>query len=163
MDIDKARQQIDAWFPALAAQGYRITSSADVSYNCISWAVGETNRRWDIAPGYYWPIKPRARAAQSLIFAFESVGFKILRELDSDTASNLAAITPEPGIEKVAIYVIGKNWTHAARTLENGKWTSKLGDYEDIEHETLEGFEMFYGKAKYIMAKTKVPAAAVSG
>lgn len=25
--------------------------------------------------------------------------------------------------------------THAARQLENGKWTSKLGQLEDIEHE----------------------------
>jgi hypothetical protein len=41
--------------------------------------------------------------------------------------------------EKVALYVDenGKP-THAARQLPNGRWTSKLGQGQDIEHE-LEG------------------------
>jgi len=45
----------------------------------------------------------------------------------------------EAGIEKIALYGIpGPTGlplpTHAAYQLENGNWTSKLGDFEDIEH-----------------------------
>jgi hypothetical protein len=47
----------------------------------------------------------------------------------------------EPGFEKVALYAIGSEPQHAARQLPNGLWTSKLGDLEDIKHETLEALE----------------------
>jgi hypothetical protein len=43
---------------------------------------------------------------------------------------------------------------HAARSLPNGAWTSKLGDDEDIEHSTLavlEGRE--YGRAKVFLKR----------
>jgi hypothetical protein len=30
------------------------------------------------------------------------------------------------------------NYTHAARQLPSGKWTSKLGTWEDIEHDSVE-------------------------
>jgi len=45
---------------------------------------------------------------------------------------------PEPGAEKIAVYAAGEFYTHAARQLPNGKWTSKLGAAEDIEHDTAE-------------------------
>ena len=41
---------------------------------------------------------------------------------------------PEAGYVKVALYAKDGKWTHAARQLESGRWTSKLGIYEDIEH-----------------------------
>ena len=43
--------------------------------------------------------------------------------------------------------------THAARQLPNGKWTSKLGRWEDIEHD-LEGLtgEM-YGSVQQILKR----------
>ncbi len=41
----------------------------------------------------------------------------------------------ENGFEKIALYADGEGQvTHAARQLPSGKWTSKLGDLEDIEH-----------------------------
>ena len=43
---------------------------------------------------------------------------------------------PEPGYEKVVIYVKDGSPTHAARQLANGKWTSKLGAHIDVEHPT---------------------------
>ena len=45
----------------------------------------------------------------------------------------------ESGYEKVALYARDGEWTHAARQLEGGRWTSKLGMYEDIEHPTPQG------------------------
>jgi hypothetical protein len=41
----------------------------------------------------------------------------------------------EPGFERVALYGSGLVYTHAARQLPSGKWTSKLGKAEDIEHD----------------------------
>ena len=61
----------------------------------------------------------------------------------------------ERGFQKIAIYAdsAGKP-THAARQLPNGKWTSKLGQDEDIEHETLEGLTgESYGNVACIMRK----------
>ena len=48
----------------------------------------------------------------------------------------------EEGFEKIALYVnkAGKV-THAARQLDSGKWTSKLGNLEDIEHASLRSLE----------------------
>jgi hypothetical protein len=44
--------------------------------------------------------------------------------------------SPEPGFEKIALYGLGMIYTHVARQLPDGKWTSKLGSGEDIEHDT---------------------------
>jgi len=38
--------------------------------------------------------------------------------------------------EKVALYGSFLFYTHAARQLPDGRWTSKLGRLEDIEHDT---------------------------
>lgn len=48
----------------------------------------------------------------------------------------------EEGYEKVAIYARNDFWKHAALLRRDGKWVSKLGEDEDIEHDapdTLEG------------------------
>ena len=44
----------------------------------------------------------------------------------------------EAGFLKVALYAQGSLYTHAARQLPNGKWTSKLGRLEDVEHDSPE-------------------------
>jgi hypothetical protein len=62
-----------------------------------------------------------------LILAFQAIGF----ELCADGGL-------EPGFEKVALYGDGVFYTHAARQLPDGKWTSKLGGAEDIEHDAAE-------------------------
>ena len=42
----------------------------------------------------------------------------------------------QDGYEKIAIYALDGEPTHAARQLDTGRWTSKLGKHEDIEHDT---------------------------
>ena len=44
----------------------------------------------------------------------------------------------EDRYEKIAIYAKDGEPTHAARQLGDGRWTSKLGKYEDIEHDSLD-------------------------
>ena len=45
----------------------------------------------------------------------------------------------EQGFEKVALYASGETPRHAAKQLPNGKWASKLGLEQDIEHQTVNG------------------------
>jgi len=64
----------------------------------------------------------------------------------------------EAGFEKVALFADANGFpTHAARQLKSGRWTSKLGELEDIEHalRDLEGVE--YGSVVLVMQRP-VPA-----
>ncbi len=62
--------------------------------------------------------------------------------------------TIEEEYKKVAIYVNDGGPQHAALQLESGRWTSKLGSLEDIEHDTLEALEGdFYGYARVFLRK----------
>ena len=47
----------------------------------------------------------------------------------------------EDGVEKVAIYLKNDKVKHMARQIASGRWTSKLGRGEDIEHATLAELE----------------------
>jgi len=51
--------ELEMAFPGLAADGYEITSPKSSIYNCISWAAGDTAKKWDCTGlplvGYYWP------------------------------------------------------------------------------------------------------------
>jgi hypothetical protein len=60
-----------------------------------------------------------------------------------------------PGMEKVAIFAADDKWTHVARQLESGYWTSKLGQGVDIEHERdgLSGSP--YGDVALIMSRPR--------
>jgi hypothetical protein len=112
--------------PDLVRTGYHITSSPDPIYNCIAYAAGIINNWWWPDPdGFdYWPqgvIRENTLAA--FIEAFATVGY-----------SPCTDGSAEPVWEKVAIYATDVGPTHAARQLTSGRWTSKLGPDEDIEH-----------------------------
>ena len=111
-------------FPRLTVANHRVTSPATPSYNCVAWAVGDTNHWWQ--PGSYWPVERSAQdfGIDVLEAAFESLGFE-----------RCADDSFQPGIEKVALYEMSPFYTHAARQLPDGKWTSKLGRDVDIEHD----------------------------
>jgi hypothetical protein len=125
-----------------------MTSQNDPKYNCIAWAAGDPRRWWepDEDEDCYWP--PDARREYSLdayVRAFESIGFTRCDSSDW-----------EPGFEKVAIFANETGPTHASRQLSDGKWSSKLGPCEDIEHvlEALAGDECEeYGQVAQILKK----------
>lgn len=63
----------------------------------------------------------------------------------------------EIGIEKVAIFA-DENFlpTHAARQLEDGAWTSKLGEEEDIMHVQLDHVSgLVYGVPVLVMRRPR--------
>lgn len=122
-------------------------SAATHMYNCIAWAATDTSAWWEPDPffQYYWPegVK-RDYTLDAYISAFHTVGFEVC-----DDAA------PEPGMEKIVIYVRNGQPTHASRRLQNGNWTSKLGDFEDIEHIELDCLNgPLYGSAHTYMKRT---------
>lgn len=130
------KEDIELDFPNLAEDGWQITSEIDPAYNCVAFAVRDTNQFWDPGcvgiRGYYWPPGvPREDTVQAWVKVFEIHGFRLCE------GGNL-----ETGFEKLAIYTDGDGIpNHVARQLLTGQWTSKLGKIEDIEHSSIHGLE----------------------
>jgi hypothetical protein len=127
-------------FPNLQESDYEKTSDFTITYNCFAWAAEEINHRWD-PNTYYWPKGvPREVTMEAFIQAFQTRGYEVCENPDL-----------QEGYQKIAIYAdrLGDP-THAARQLENGVWTSKLGDYEDIKHGSLECLRDYGTVAKYM-------------
>ena len=108
---------------------WREESERTREYNYIAWVFGDTSRRWWPVEGYYWPLpKPdREESIDDFISAFSLHGYEVC---DDGTF--------ESGFEKIAIYTINGEPTHAAKQKANGLWSSKIGSLEDIEHENPE-------------------------
>jgi hypothetical protein len=138
---------LEATFPGLARSGYAITSPRGKRYNCIAWAAGDTANWWWPVPDteeVHWPAGVvREETLAALQEAFASLGYVVC----ADEAL-------EAGFEKVALFALADGFpTHAARQFEGGRWTSKLGELEDIEHalRDLEGTE--YGSVALVMKR----------
>lgn len=139
---------IEDAFPKIRKAGYKITSPETLDYNCFAWVAEDASQWWSpgVGVGYFWPIGvPTKLEIASFVKLYESHGgFSVC----SDARL-------EKGFEKIAIYANESGEaTHAARQTKSGRWTSKLGDWEDIEHSTLEALEgEFYGKAVQILKR----------
>ena len=143
----------EANFPNLHPGTYKITSVEDVTYNCIAHAAGADDAWWwpvSGIDGVVWPDGiPQEVSLDCFAVAYELRGYQ-----------KCADAKLEAGFEKVALYVDHKGEpTHAARQLSSGAWTSKLGEWEDIEHEALSALEdptgrgLAYGKVVLIMRR----------
>lgn len=141
---------LEALFPGLRGSGYGITSSADDSYNCIGWAANDTLHWWwpDVLQKRYWPAGvAREETVAAFQEAFAALGY-----------TACAGEELEAGLEKVAFFADAQGCpTHAARQLPSGRWTSKLGELQDVEHalRDLEGVE--YGTVVLIMMRAVSP------
>jgi len=136
--------------PNLRESDHEIKSKATIAYNCFAWAAEETHRRWDPYV-YHWPKGVRRELTmEAFVEAYSTKGYELC-----DTPDR------EAGFQKIAIYADSQGIpTHAARQLDSGKWTSKIGEYEDIDHESLECIEgdgeLCYGRAAKYM-KRRIP------
>jgi hypothetical protein len=79
--------------------------------------------------GVYWPAGvERAETLEAFVAAFQSIGY-----VPCDGTEY------REGFEKIVIYASAQGVpSHAARQLPGGRWTSKLGESEDIEHRSLQ-------------------------
>jgi hypothetical protein len=82
--------------------------------------------------------------------AFEAIGYEVCHGASINDAL-------EPGFDKVALYVDDDGmWSHAAKQLPSGEWSSKLGLEEDIAHKTAHCFGgSIYGNVAYVMRRKK--------
>ena len=139
-------------FPKLTDMSAEITSPATSRYNCIAWAVGENSRFWwpDQAHVGYWPPDAkREETKEAFMQAFRTLGFIVCKNGEL-----------KMGIEKIALFGTGaagsEKPTHAARQLECGKWTSKLGSSVDIIHADVEDVSgPLYGKVICYMSRVR--------
>lgn len=145
----------EARFPNLTGSNYQVTSKHTPIYNCIAYAANDqANWWWPEGLGCHWPISHQAETVECFVAAYATLGYAPTESSDLSDSS----------IERVAIYVDRNGVpTHAARQLQNGKWTSKLGEWEDIEHDTLEAVEdlndlgLGYGRCVLILERTTIP------
>ncbi len=137
--------ELEKLFTSLRKGSYRTTSPRSSRYNCIAWALGHDDIRFDYHPlvSYYWPRRcPRDDSVDAFVCVLCTEGFEQCESGDL-----------RPDTEKVAIYAKGQVATHVARQLPTGLWTSKIGVLEDIEHELadLEGEE--YGRIACFLSR----------
>lgn len=120
------RQQIENAYPRLQGTSFEQTSPPTEKYNCVAWAAKDETRTWWPWSSYYWPSNiPRVETVLAFTQAFATLGYQPCEHGEL-----------EERYEKVAIYVDEMMTpTHMARQLDNGQWTSKLGDWDDITHD----------------------------
>ena len=93
-----------------------------------------------------WPEGvPRQYTVEAYAGAFRAVGFEVCEDA-----------VFEDGVEKEAIFADPNGSpTHAARQLNDGTWTSKLGQLEDIRHQNLDQVsEGDYGKPVLVLRRS---------
>jgi hypothetical protein len=145
---------LGSWFqrdlPFLNTGNCEITSPATARYNCLAWATGNNRQWWDPNPLYRWPKDvPREISLDAFLALYEKQGFAIC-----------IGGQVEKDFEKIAIFakkIDGRTIpTHAARQLESGEWTSKLGPCEDITHKTVDAVKgPLYEDVIYFMSRKK--------
>jgi hypothetical protein len=121
-------------FPNLLDGMFVKTSCRDGQYNCIAWAANDTRHWWEPTEHrdgvkLFWPpAAPWDCTVDAYVAAFAWYGYA-----PCDMDGSL-----ESGWEKIALYgrLEGGRMEaqHAARQLRDGRWTSKLGSEEDIDH-----------------------------
>jgi hypothetical protein len=140
-------------FPSLNEGNHIITSPFDRLYNCTAWAAGITTRKWwpDRRNIGFWPKGvPRQETVGAFFQAYGTLGYKPCFSCEL-----------EYGVEKIAIYAIRdadgtETPTHAAIQLTNGRWSSKLGDFEDISHVKPEDVTgPLYGHKIYYLSRSR--------
>jgi hypothetical protein len=127
------KERISGHFPGLAQSGSEITSPFDETYNCIAFAAQDAERRWwRPSEEAYWPSEaPRHVTLAAFEQAFRTLGYARCED---------GAL--ESGFQRIAIFADAQGVpTHAARQLDDGTWTSKLGQSEDIRHSTATALE----------------------
>ena len=145
MDILSKRPGWQGDFPALSSTNNAITSPESDDYNCIAWAVLDTDAFWWPDADGFWPEgAPRELTISAFEAAYRTRGYEPCDRFE-----------PEEGWEKIAIFAKNGKPTHAARQLADGTWTSKLGPFEDISHHSCKDLEgPLYGHAVKAMKRS---------
>ena len=133
-------------FPPLRITGnFHQNSNPDARYNCIGWALGLNDLfvASDNVPWHWWPSGiSRDFSENSLLECFKCFGF-----LECDDA------TIEPSFDKVALYSLNGQWTHAARVIDVDRYHSKFGYNVDGFHKSGNVLSTKYGTVYKFMKR----------
>lgn len=138
---------VRALHPGLLEGEYLVTSPKDPVYNCVAHALGQDDHWWAPGgfPGSDWPDGiDQSETLDAWIQFFRLYGFVPTNSADF-----------EDEMEKVAIYTVGAEATHVAVQLDNGRWSSKLGSLQDIEHQLAALEDSRYGSVALVMSRVR--------
>jgi hypothetical protein len=133
-------------YPLLYLSGYEVASRETIDfryprYNCIAFAADDQTLWWwpDHHGDGFWPKGAKREVTrEAFIQAYGTIGYAVC---DNGEV--------EAGYDKIALYEKNGVPTHAAKQLEDGWWKSKLGEWEDIKHKTVEAVQTFRGIGLY--------------
>ena len=136
-------------FPNSVAEPFTITSPITRNYNCIAWAFGDDSK-WYWPDDYgigFWPIPlKRECSSESFVDLFKSIGFVPCKTDKYET-----------NFEKIALFLDVHGFpTHAAKQIDEHKWSSKLGELHDVGHTIKSIEDGLYGKAIIFMKRKKM-------
>lgn len=147
-DDAEAALRFDPGFPRLQTADFKVTSPHDPAYNCIAWAADDDEAWWwpRAESDAYWPDQaPLEETVEAFVTAYGTLGYEVCPDGALETTH-----------EKIAIFVDNSDTpTHAARQLADGRWTSKLGMFHDIEHELVDVEGPLYGKVGQYMKRPR--------
>jgi hypothetical protein len=133
-------------YPLLYSSGYKVISPETIDfryprYNCIAFAADDQTLWWwpDQHGDAFWPKGAKREVTrEAFIQAYGTLGYEVCDKGEV-----------EAEYDKIAVYEKNGVPTHAAKQLEDGRWKSKLGPWEDIEHNTVEAVQTFQGVGIY--------------
>jgi len=126
-------QLIRAYLPLLQKDvNFIFKSVQGDDYNCVSWAIHNDEENIILK----LPDGETDQRLKSYVDYYKNIGFEETGNIDV-----------EQGVTKIALYAFADEFQHVARQLADGRWASKLGEWEDIEHSTLNDLAgNFYGE-----------------
>jgi hypothetical protein len=130
---NRTHAELQARFPRLQTTNYKHASEATARYNCLAFANGDHRHLWEAGKHggrYYWP-PDIADTLDGWTEIFTKKGYVLTTVRE-----------PEPGFEKVAIYIDLEDLLPGHVAISDGRtWASKLGRIQDIEHTSLDLLE----------------------
>lgn len=135
----------EKWPKLIENINFQFTSLKTWDYNCVAHVLGIDNDWID----FYYTDEGDINSDLTInryVELFEEHGF-----------SKCEDSSIEKGFEKIAIYEDSRKWfSHVALQFENGDWTSKMGDYEDIKHVNIDSVSTgLYGQAVLFMKRPR--------
>lgn len=120
------RKLIHQLFPKVAANpaSLSIASPQQWKYNCVAWALDFKDRWMEPSPAGVWPVDEEGFTIDAYSKMFAHFGFE-----------KCANGIKERGFAKIVLYGDDSNtFSHVAKQLPGGKWSSKLGELSDVKH-----------------------------
>jgi hypothetical protein len=148
---DDPRTRLLAQLPRLADRGFTITSRATRDYNCVAWSLENDSQNWWPIDqgGYFWPTSATEPSLPDFEQVYGDLGY-----------ARCEHVNHVGDVDQVALYVdLSGTPGHASRRLDDGSWTSKLGDFEDIEHSDVNGVCCdAYGETVILLCRSPLPS-----